>query len=218
MRSTPCRRAPKRSAAKRTRPARRLLPRSPLPPRQSARLPQPRWRRAISNLLKKRADAELAYADNVLATAKSDRAKAMAEDFKQKNAAKIETLPAQLDAAKADAKAKQDAAAAAAATAKTAEATRSAAAQAATDAKLAGAPVSIFISRATQKLYVRRDTHKRLAGRRRAVRFQPGIPGHDQGSRQADRHAHLHRCRTRRWGQRWRLALDRSQHRQRRQR
>ena len=110
--------------------------------------------------LKKRADAELAYADNVLATAKSDRAKAMAEDFKQKNAAKIETLPAQLDAAKADAKAKQDAAAAADATAKTAEASRSAAAQAATDAKLAGAPVSIFISRATQKLYVRRDTHK----------------------------------------------------------
>ncbi len=31
-----------------------------------------------------------------------------------------------------------------------------------TDAKLAGVPVSIFISRATQKLYVRRDTHKRI--------------------------------------------------------
>jgi hypothetical protein len=112
--------------------------------------------------LKKRADAELAYAEKVLATAKTDRAMTMAEDFKQKAAAKTETLPAQLDAAKADAKAKQDAAAAAEGSAKTAEAKRSAAAQAATDAKLAGAPVSIFISRATQKLYVRRDTHKRI--------------------------------------------------------
>jgi hypothetical protein len=112
--------------------------------------------------LKKRTDAELAYAEKVLATARTDRAMAMAEDFRQKAAAKAETLPAQLDAAKADATAKQDAAVTAEATAKTAEATRSAAAQAATDAKLAGAPVSIFISRATQKLYVRRDTHKRI--------------------------------------------------------
>jgi len=116
--------------------------------------------------LKKRTDAELAYAEKMLATARTDRARdratTMAEDFKQKAAAKIEALPAQLDAARADAKAKQDAAAAAEATAKTAEAKRSAAAQAATDAKLAGAPVSIFISRATQKLYVRRDTHKRI--------------------------------------------------------
>jgi hypothetical protein len=116
--------------------------------------------------LKKRADAELAYADKMIATARTDRARAQAEDFKLKNGAKIEAkieaLPAQLDAAKADAKAKQDAAAAADAAAKTAETKRSAAAQAATDAKLAGAPVSIFISRATQKLYVRRDTHKRI--------------------------------------------------------
>jgi lipoprotein-anchoring transpeptidase ErfK/SrfK len=112
--------------------------------------------------LKKRTDAEIAYADKMLATARTDRALAMAEDFEQKAAAKAATLPAQLDAAKADATAKQDAAAAAAEAAKTAEAKRSAAAQAATDAKLAGAPVSIFISRATQKLYVRRDTHKRI--------------------------------------------------------
>ena len=116
--------------------------------------------------LKKRADAELAYAEKAIATARSDRAGsravAAAEDFKQKNAAKIEALPAQLDAANADAKAKQDAAAAADAAAKDAETKRTAAVQAATDAKLAGAPVSIFISRSTQKLYVRRDTHKRV--------------------------------------------------------
>jgi hypothetical protein len=112
--------------------------------------------------LKKRTDAELAYAEKMLATARTDRAMTLAADMKQKAATKNETLPAQLDAARADAKAKQDAAAAADAIAKTAEAKRSAAAQAATDAKLAGAPVSIFISRATQKLYVRRDTHKRI--------------------------------------------------------
>ena len=112
--------------------------------------------------LKKRTDADLAYADKLLANARTDRSRAMAEDMKQKIAAKFGALPAQLDAAKADAKAKQDAAAAADAAAKTAEAKRSAAAQAAADAKLAGAPVSIFISRATQKLYVRRDTHKRI--------------------------------------------------------
>ncbi len=119
---------------------------------------------AVRNLesFKKRTDADLAYADKVLATARTDRARAMAEDMKQKIAAKTATLPAQLDAAKADAKAEQDAAAAADAATKAAEAKRSAAVQAATDAKLAGAPVSIFISRATQKLYVRRDTHKRI--------------------------------------------------------
>jgi L,D-transpeptidase catalytic domain len=111
---------------------------------------------------KKRADAELAYAERDIASAKSDRTRAMALDFKQKNADKIAALPAQLDAANADAKAKQDAAAAADAAAKDAETKRTAAAQAATDAKLAGAPVSIYISRATQKLYVRRDTHKRV--------------------------------------------------------
>ena len=112
--------------------------------------------------LKKRTDADLAYADKMIATARTDRAKAMAEDMKQKIAAKTAALPAQLDAAKADAKTKQDAAADADTAAKAAEAKRSAAAQAATDAKLAGAPVSIYISRSTQKLYVRRDTHQRI--------------------------------------------------------
>ena len=70
-------------------------------------------------------------------------------------------LGAQLDAAKAELKAKQDAAAAAEAAAKAAEAKRIETAKAATDAKLASEPVAIFISRATHKLYVRRDTHKK---------------------------------------------------------
>ena len=125
--------------------------------------------------LKRRADAALAAAEKKLAgvtaiqsnpnyvitdQARADAVKAAAEDARQKAAAADEALGAQLDAAKADAKAKQDAAAAAVAAAKDAEAKRSDAAKAATDARLATEPVAIYISRATQKLYVRRDTHK----------------------------------------------------------
>src|SRR5436853_251216 len=46
--------------------------------------------------------------------------------------------------------------------AKAAEARKAATAKAALDAKLAHEPVSVYISRATQKLYVRRNTHKEL--------------------------------------------------------
>src|SRR5262249_13338835 len=81
---------------------------------------------------------------------------------KQKAAAKVEELQTQLDAAKANAKSKLDAAAAAQDAAKAAETRKIDTAKAAIDAKLALEPVSIFISRATQKLYVRRPTHKRV--------------------------------------------------------
>jgi ribosomal protein L14 len=123
---------------------------------------------AVRNLasLKARADAELAHADKALAAANAnpkttDQAKTAAQDAQQKAAAKVQALGEQLDAAKADLKAKQDAAAAAEAAAKATEAKRVATASAATAAKLAGVPVSIYISRATQKLYVRRATHKK---------------------------------------------------------
>ena len=66
----------------------------------------------------------------------------------------------QLDTAKADAKSKLDAAAAAKDAAKAAETKKADTAKAASDAKLALEPVSVYISRATQKLYVRRNTHK----------------------------------------------------------
>jgi hypothetical protein len=87
---------------------------------------------------------------------KTDQDKARAEEFRQKAAAKAADLGTQLDAAKADAKPKLDAAAAAKDAAKAAEAKRTETAAAARDAKLALEPVSIFISRATKKLYVRR--------------------------------------------------------------
>jgi hypothetical protein len=107
---------------------------------------------------KARVDAELAYAEKMLAAAQSDQAKAQAEDIRQKAAAKAAELGPQIDAAKA--KIATDTAAQGAA--KAAEAKRADAAKAARDAKLALEPVSVFISRATQKLYVRRDTHNRV--------------------------------------------------------
>ena len=110
--------------------------------------------------LKARADAELASADKALAAAKTDEAKTQAEERKQKAAAKAAQAGTQLDTAKADAKPKLDAAAATKDAVKAAEARKAATAKAALDAKLALTPVSIYISRATQKLYVRRNTHK----------------------------------------------------------
>jgi L,D-transpeptidase catalytic domain len=108
---------------------------------------------------KKRADAELAFADRALAAARTDQAKARADEARQKADAKATELGTQLDAAKADAASKPDAAAAKEA-AKAAAARKADTARAASDAKLALEPVSVYISRATQKLYVRRNTHK----------------------------------------------------------
>ena len=111
-------------------------------------------------LLKKSADAELAAAEKALAAATTDQAKARAEERKQKATSRSEESGMQLDKAKVDAKPKLDAIAAAKDSAKAAEARKAATAKAALDAKLALVPVSIYISRATQKLYVRRNTHK----------------------------------------------------------
>ena len=111
--------------------------------------------------LKARADAALAAAEKALAAAKTDQATARAEEAKQKAATQVAELQAQLDTAEANAKSKLDAAAATQEAAKTAEARRAEAAKAALEAKLALEPVSVFISRATQKLYVRRPTQKR---------------------------------------------------------
>ncbi|MBV8894788.1 L,D-transpeptidase family protein, partial [Bradyrhizobium sp.] len=110
--------------------------------------------------LKRRADAALAFADKVLVAAKTDQAKARAEEAKQKAALKAAEATTQLDAAKADATSKFDAAPAAKDAAKAAQARKADTAKAAREAKLLLEPVSVYISRATQKLYVRRNTHK----------------------------------------------------------
>ncbi|MBH5388935.1 L,D-transpeptidase [Bradyrhizobium diversitatis] len=109
---------------------------------------------------KARADAELAFADRTLANAKTDQARAKAEELQQKAAAKAADAATQLDAARAAAQPKRDAVAATKDAAKAAATRKADAVKAATDAKLAGEPVSVYISRATQKLYVRRNTHK----------------------------------------------------------
>ncbi len=106
---------------------------------------------------KARADKKLASAEKALAAA--DQAKAHAEDLQQKAIAKAAELATQVETAGADAKAAVDAAAAAKEAAKVAAAEKPVAAAAASEAKLLLEPVSIYISRATQKLYVRRNTH-----------------------------------------------------------
>jgi hypothetical protein len=108
------------------------------------------------NILKARADAQLAAADRAIDTAKSDEAKQKAEDAKQKAAAKVAELQAQLEAASAAAQPKLDAVGPAREAAVVAESARSAAAKAARDEARALEPVSVFISRKTQRLYVRR--------------------------------------------------------------
>jgi hypothetical protein len=110
--------------------------------------------------LKKKADAELASAEKALAAAKTDAARAQAEERRQKAAPAADQAATALDTAKADAKSKLDAAATAKETAKATEKSKAELAKAAREAKLALEPVSIYISRATQKLYVRRNTHK----------------------------------------------------------
>jgi hypothetical protein len=104
-------------------------------------------------MLKTRADGELAMADRALDAAKAILARA--EDVKQKASAKASDLSAQLETAKADPKSKLDAATAAQNAAKAADAKKVAAVAAARDAKLALEPVSLFISRSTQRLSVR---------------------------------------------------------------
>lgn len=110
--------------------------------------------------LKSRADADLVSADKAVTAAKTDQARVKAEDRKQKAAAKAAELGTQFDTAKADASSKLDAASAAKEAAKMAQTKKAETTKAALDAKLALEPVSIYISRATHKLYVRRNTHK----------------------------------------------------------
>ncbi len=107
---------------------------------------------------KSSADADLAAAEKALASAQSNVAKA--EERRLKAAAKATEAAAKLDTIKAEATPKIDAAAKAADAAKVAATRKTETAKAADEAKLALVPVSIYISRATQKLYVRRNTRK----------------------------------------------------------
>jgi lipoprotein-anchoring transpeptidase ErfK/SrfK len=111
---------------------------------------------------KKRAEAEVGFADRAIANAKTDDAKAKAQELRDKLAARAMEATTQLDTLKANAKSKVETVAATKDAAKAAATRKADTAKAALEAKLALEPVSVYISRATSKLYVRRNTHKEL--------------------------------------------------------
>jgi L,D-transpeptidase-like protein len=87
--------------------------------------------------------------------AAADGAVRAADQAKEKAAAKVAEAQAQLETAKAQAQARMDGAARADQDAKAAEGAREAAMEAAEEAGRKTSPVSVFISRKTQRLYVR---------------------------------------------------------------
>ncbi|WKA30042.1 L,D-transpeptidase [Bradyrhizobium roseum] len=109
---------------------------------------------------RRRADAELASADRALIDARTDQARVQAEEQKRKAARRAAESSRQFDVASAEAKRRLDASNAAKAAAEAAEIKKADAGRAADQANLSLEPVSIYISRAAQKLYVRRATRK----------------------------------------------------------
>src|SRR5258706_3047089 len=107
--------------------------------------------RAAENL-KLRAEAQLAAAETTLGSAISAEAKEQAEAAKAQAAARIAELRGQWDAAKAELQPKLDAATAAREAAAAAETARDAAAEAARQVAREREPVSVLISRKTQRL------------------------------------------------------------------
>jgi hypothetical protein len=110
----------------------------------------------VAENLKLRAEAQLAAAEAALASAVSAEEKEQAADAKAKAVARIAELQAQWAVAKAELQPKLDAVAPAREAVAAAEAARVAAAAAAREAASEFAPVSVFISRKAQRLYVRR--------------------------------------------------------------
>ena len=105
--------------------------------------------------LKLRAEAELAGAERAIASASSPEAKERAESAKEKVTIRIGELGPQLAAANSDLQPKVDAVTTTREAAVAADRERVAAAEAARKAKRELEPVSVFISRKNQRLYVR---------------------------------------------------------------
>ena len=110
----------------------------------------------VAENLKLRAEAELASAEMALSSAVSPEAKGRAEDIKAKAIARIAELETRWAAAKAELQPKLDSVASTREAAVAAEAVRVPAAEAARAAARELQPISVFISRKTQRLYVRR--------------------------------------------------------------
>ena len=127
----------------------------------------------VAENLKRRAEAQLAAAETALGSAISPEQKERAADARAKAAARIEELQAQWAAANAELQPKLDAVAPAREAAVTAEAARVVAADAARELARALQPVSVFISRKTQRLYVRRAFQPILETRSRS--WKPNV-------------------------------------------
>ena len=104
--------------------------------------------------LKLREEQRLADAEQAITSADTTEAKGLAKEAKARATAKVAELEAQLAAAEAELQPKRNAVVVARADAAAAEAARVAAVEAAGNAERAE-PVSVFISRDTQRLYVR---------------------------------------------------------------
>ena len=109
----------------------------------------------VAETAKKRAGEDVADADHDLSKATSDAAKEKAQADKDKATAKLAETTAKFEAAKAEFQPKIDDYERSVADAKAAEATRTALIAEAHDAQRKMSPVSVFISRATQKIYIR---------------------------------------------------------------
>jgi hypothetical protein len=105
--------------------------------------------------LMRRAEMQAESAEHAAASARSDEAKEQAESAKAKATARVAEIEAQLTAAKAELQSKLDAVAAADEAAVAAETAKTTAAEEARKMARALEPVSVFISRKTQRLYVR---------------------------------------------------------------
>ena len=105
--------------------------------------------------LKLKAEAELTATERMIAVAASPEAKERAEGVKAKVTARIDELESQLVAGKSELQPKLDAVTVARESAAAADRARVAAVEAARKATRDLEPVSVFISRKTQRLYVR---------------------------------------------------------------
>ncbi len=110
---------------------------------------------ALAEREKARADSELKSAELAFGAAEGETAKQRAEEAKAKAQAKVDEAEARLKQATAEADAKADAAARARDAAKAADAERASAAGAAREATARMSPVSVFVSRQAQRIYVR---------------------------------------------------------------
>ena len=105
------------------------------------------------------AEGALKAVEKQIETATSPEAKERAEKAKEKAAARVDEVKAKLETVQTQEQAKREAAERAGAEADAAVATKEIAAQAAEDAGRSTMPVSVLVSRKTQRLYVRRGTH-----------------------------------------------------------